>query len=251
MEIQTINLAAGAPQTFLIPGKFLEIIEAPYPLSIQFFDREGNAVADRGLVNAESGLFIDLRDEGGWGSILVESAQAQTIKVLIGSAMGGSRRQPGVVQVVDGGRARTMSGQSFMGNLFSAAGAGLLPHVQLWNPPASTKRLFVKKLVVSCSGSGGVQWDWNATALSGLDGLGRSKLADGAASVGERRNQAPAANILVNPAFMGSLGLAPNIPFILDLQEPIVLIPGRGLLIQSQTVASSLAATVDYTEDAI
>ena len=251
MEIQTINLLANVPQTFMIPAKFLEIIEAPYPVSIAFFDRNGNTFADGGLVNAESGIFVDLRDGNGWGSITVTSTLAQTIKLLIGSMIGGSRRQPGVVQVVDGGRVRTLAQQAFMANLFSGAAAGQYAHVMLWNPVGSTRRLILKRFGLVSSTSGGVQWNVRNTALANLDGLGLSKLAGGPASVAERRNEAPAANILTNPNFMGSSATQPNVPLLIDLAEPVILPPGWGFMVQAQFVASLLGSFMDYIEEQI
>jgi hypothetical protein len=249
MEIQTINLAADVPQTFLIPGKFLEIIDAPYPLSIAFYDREGNAKADGGLVNAESGLFVDLRDSDGWGSITVVSPNAQTVKLLIGSMMGGSRRQPGVVQVVDGGRSRTLAGQAFMGNLFSTGLAGQVPLVQLWNPVGSGKRLVVKSFTASQSASGGMQFGVMNTQLTTIGAKALNKLAGGAASVADRCSQSNATGLL--PDFLGSIGLGPNLPWTPPLNEPIILPPGWGLTVQGQVLASLLAAFVDFFEETI
>lgn len=250
MEIQTINLSAAAPQTFLIPGKFLEIIDAPYPFSIQIFDIFGNAMADGGLVNAESGLFVDLRDNGGWGSIQVVSAQAQTVKLLIGSMMGGSRRQPGVVQVVDGSRARVLSGTVYTAAFSIAAAAGQRPKAGLWNPAATGRRAVVKRVYAASSvATDTLILGILTVPLGTLDLTTVNKLTGAGASTNIRRTfESTAGNTGTTVALLNVTG---NKTEAFQFDDPWILNPGTGLIVQSVTDASTITVTVEFMEDLI
>jgi hypothetical protein len=249
MEIQTITFGANSlQQTFLIPGKYLEIIESAYPISVQFFDKNGNAVADQGLVNAESGLFVDLRTEGGWGALLITSSVPQQIRLLIGNAIGGSRRQPGIVQVVDGGRARTIAGLAFQAVIQAqAVTAGNRPQGQLWNPVGSQRQIVVKAMTLSSSVSMFVSVSHSANPFTTLAGNTVSKLAPNTAGVGQLRRQET--NGLAGAGSLHGSSLQSNGQIAIRFEEPVVLVPGSGIVFQSDIVVTGPQINVNAVFD--
>ena len=80
----------------------------------------------------------------------------QTVRVMYGRGVGGSRRVQGVVQTVDGGQARTMDAQAFMAPCAVSTVAGQHPHAQLWNPAGSGRLTVVKALHISSTVAGGL-----------------------------------------------------------------------------------------------
>jgi hypothetical protein len=85
-----------------------------------------------------------------------------------------------------------------------------------------------------------------ALAILGANPNGANKRAAGAVSAMELRRETTAALIAGQPLQFayGQEGL----PLILETKEPVVLVPGWGVLITNQVLSSTLGATFDYTE---
>lgn len=97
MELLPITLAANETRQFAKAGRYFEIIDSTYAVTIQFVGTGGN-ISDS-MTGALSGLFIE--DPFTHFSV-TNGAAAQTITLLImETGRGGSRRQPGNVAIVD------------------------------------------------------------------------------------------------------------------------------------------------------
>lgn len=188
---------------------------------------------------------------------LNEPATRWTIAPLSGSCAGSIRLGmgrvssssiSGVVEVVDGGRSRSLSRTAFMAPCAANTVAGQFAHCQIWMPAASTSRVIAKALKVSSSVAGGVHLRSHNAALATLYGGLLPKLINGGGliSTAEMR-QANSAAMLGNG--MGVIQIAASSSVSWEFVEPIVINPGFGLLIVHSVVNTDLVATVEgYVE---
>lgn len=94
MELLTIKLSAGESKRFEKPGRYFEIIDSTGAVRVDFYSVSGRQTDQ--MVNALSGLFL----EASYGAFTITSATSQSVSfLLLENGRGGSRRQPGVVQV--------------------------------------------------------------------------------------------------------------------------------------------------------
>lgn len=250
MEFLSLNMAAGETKVLNIAGRYLEILDAQYPISIGFVDRNGNALEDGGITNAEAGIFVNLAPVGGYAAFTVQSATAQPIRLLIGSGLGGSRRQPGVVSVVDGSRSRVLAGSSFTAAFNVSAGAGQRAKAGLWNPAGTGRRAIVKRVYVASSTSPEtILLALITAAPATIDVATWNKLASGSASTAIRRGFEATAGNTGNTVALLNVRDSRTESFNFD--DPWILTPGTGLLAQSTVDASSIWVTVEFVEEAI
>lgn len=240
LEIVPFTFSAGETKRYERAGRYVEVIEATYPLDVILYDANGGAVDF--ARNVEAGIY----SERPFAAVEIKSTAAQTVKVLVTDGRAGSRRQPGVVQVVDGGRARTMANQAFLGYIgigVTASGAALL----LLNPVGSGKRCIVRALRVTSSVAGIVGLGFHNAALAAGPFDPANKNAGSAASstklYREDRAAAPAVTF-------ESVQVAANQLLQIALQEPIVLDPGEGLFAFQAGVLTLTFAT-EFVEEGI
>lgn len=224
MELLTIALAANQTQQFAKAGTYFEVTDADYPVTIDFTGQNGSLTDT--MRNALSGLYL----EDPYSSFsITNGATAQTVRVLVmENGRGGSRRQPGVVSVVDGGKARTLAGVAGFGSVASAAAATFRSYVQIWNPPASTNRLVVESVFLSSPTAGSFELRTHNAALVTLNGSPLSKRnQDILSSIEFRSNNTSAATFgqgLINTYLQAATTLQ------LSFKEPLILDPGFGCL---------------------
>lgn len=228
IEILTENLAAGELKTFVMQGEYLEILDAQYPLDVYLMDRSGGQIST--MRKAEASFFSR---PGRFECIQLQSTTAQTVRFFVGSGDAGTRRSAGVVQVVDGGLARTRGGSAF------SSGASLNPAtvtnnagLQLWNSASAGGRsLVVEQVSAFCNVAGvGLNLRLDTVQLGAVSGFAASKLAGGADStIAQLRTQEGTAwsgKTIGTLAVPTSLSLQTFVP-----KEPIVLPPGYGLAV--------------------
>ncbi len=246
--------ANGAPQVVNVPGRYLKYVT-------------GNAGGnDAGLIVTPGGKpgskvlmypgqAITLPNDGTAGpnawTIANAIGQAQiTGTIVIGNGRIDDNTLQGVVQVVDGGKSRTLAGLSFMGAGLASAVAAQESTVELWNPAASGKRVVVESVAVQ-STTGATQIGIGIASVSqgALAAYGGSKLAGGANSQAQiyQGNTATTAT-LVEPQF-GVIGVAASATYEKKFNEPVVLPPGYGLIAWNGTVNQTLWATFEWYEE--
>lgn len=246
IEILSMNLAAGVPQEFYLSGEYFEVLDAPYPLDVTLKDRNGVPMSI--LRNAEASFFTR---PGKYGTIVVQSAQAQSVRVLYGSGDTGTRRTAGIVQVVDGERARTNAGVMFAGTVTNSPVAAQAPRCQLWNPAASGKRLIVSRSVLSTGTAQAVNVTSTNAAETGGNvtaGFAANKLLGGAAPAAELRWGNNAA--ILGTSMMG-LSFTAGQVFDWKLSGVIVVPPGMGLVVFGTAVNCTLAANFEWFEEVV
>ncbi|BEV15566.1 hypothetical protein HBDW_23540 [Herbaspirillum sp. DW155] len=176
------------------------------------------------------------------------TGQATIVGMLL-IADGGffDNRVTGSVEVIDGGKARTLGNGAFMGGVQCQAAASTYAHLQLWNPAGSGKNLIIESATYSSSINGGVFFRTNGAVLATLQGNGVAKMAGAPASVGELRYANVAAyqggnNMLV-------LNLAAGQFSTFNFKEPIVLKPGNGFLMIETIANGDLTGCFEWYEE--
>lgn len=145
---------------------------------------------------------------------------------------------------------RVLDGFAFIGGTSCSPVAAQFAHVQLWNPAGSLRRLIVSDLWII--NNAGIACTYalrhNAAALATLNSNPTAKRFGGALSGAHERQENNAAAIGTGFANF-ILQVAETVP--LTFKEPLVLEPGRGLIIQQFTVNLGLAAAWQFVEELI
>jgi len=246
LELITVPMAAGGQSRFELAGDYFEIIESQYPITVLLEDRNGAQIGRMG--SAEASYF--LRDTP-FNAITIASAQAQTVRIAFGSGEAGTRRTAGFVQVVDGGKARTLAGTAFGWASGCGATAATYASAQLWNPAGSTKRLIVKTIKASVNTPSIVAVHTRTTQLaSAASAIVNSKLPGGPAPVATMRFENLAAPT-ASPVYVDYVPFSAAGQSLITLQEPVILVPGSGLNLEQGNVNAQVNCTFEWFEETI
>lgn len=180
MELLTFAIAANETKVFKRAGRYFEIIDAAYALNVDLYDANGGK--SDGMIGALSGLFVS----GSYTEFSVSNgAAAQTVTLMIHEGQGGSRRQPGVVRVVDQGSEKTIAGAQYFGSSTRPAAGGV---VGLAGLLAGTRPLSLKRVQLGSATAGElVLWAGTAAPATGPVSLSlRNKLLAAIATVPQR-----------------------------------------------------------------
>lgn len=158
------------------------------------------------------------------------SGGALSGKITLGSGDVSDNSVVGSVEVIDGGKARTLAGNAFMVTANAAAVSGQYPHVQLLNPAGTGKNIYVEGLLASGVAAGFCNVAQYDTSLGTAPVSPPSKKLGGASGVAQARG---ANNVAALGSVAGRLmaGIyAANGQFIYRFTEPVCLAPGVGML---------------------
>lgn len=237
-----VTLAPGASGNIAVLGSYAKVSSAPAgAVQLRLDGGEAFSLQEGQGIRLPDGC-TQFRDV----TIKNTAAIAQTIVVFIGDTRFEDTRITGTVSVVDGGKARTISSQAFVGYNGNTSGGATFTVVQLRNP-TTTKRLVVKRVTLSTSIAGIVQMSRHAVAL-----------ADGPYNVYSKLLAAPAAMsaliyrdlLAATPGNqMFSLQLVANTPFVMVLEEPIVIPPGESLCFTMTVFSATFTAIYEGFEE--
>ncbi|WP_284894805.1 hypothetical protein [Burkholderia sp. lyk4-R2A-23] len=245
--------ASGASQTINAPGRYLKYVAGTAGGS------------DTGLILTPGGkpgskilLYpgqaITLPGDGTAGpnawTIANALGQAQISGiVVIGNGRLDDNTLQGTVQVVDGGKARTLAGSAYVAVGGCGAVAATYGHWQLWNPAASGKRLIVKAITAAPAGGMGVDVGFSTAVLTGSATATSTKLAGGAASSASMYSQNNATLIggTNGYEFVANFSSGGNLQYV--YQEPIVVPPGWGLTMRGEQQNVAFNGIFEYTEE--
>jgi hypothetical protein len=206
-------------------------------------------------VRMSKGGYVDLLPGQGVNHVDYEnfiitdkSGAGNTGVVLAGDYAFQDDRITGTVDVVDGGKSRTLANTAFQGTTAGLSNAGEYPHAQLWNPVSSTKRLIVKQVFMSSTVQQQVALVFHNAALTSLTATAQSKLANAASSVAETRSQSSATLLGIGAGFVAPY-LAASGNMVVTFTEPIILLPGWGLVLRGGVVASQINAAFEFIEE--
>lgn len=237
-QIYDYSIGIGQTVIALVSGGFYKLLAASGHVTIS---REGGSSIGPLLPGqGEREPFNRLQ-------ITNTSGVVNNIRILVADESFVDTRIYGSVEVIDGGRATTMAGNAFAGVASQAAVAAQFSHVQLWNPIGSGRNVAVSRVMVGTNTPTPIfAARLFNTALATLVATGLNKRAAGPASVMELRTESTVA-LLGGGSFQFAWG-AQATPLILETKEPVILLPGWGLLITNQILNAIVGATFDYTE---
>ncbi len=245
MELLTFTIGASESKRFEKAGRYLEIIDAAGPLHIDMNDGSGNR-ADS-MRNALSGFYSE---EPFSAFEVTNPGAAQTVTIMITDRRGGSRRQPGTVSVIDGGRARTLSGASFIAPVIGAAVAAQNTHAQLWNPNTATRRIVLKSITISSSVAGRMHIRIHNTAATTSWGTMFNKNI-GAAAIPDAEMRFGSSVGLIGSGGLGFFELQAGNCFVYRFEDPLIIAPGVGVLVWHAALNADVLAVFDGYAEAI
>ncbi|WP_151446726.1 hypothetical protein [Lacisediminimonas profundi] len=231
-------LTAGARYEFSEPIDYIYILTAATAdLTMEWY-RQGRKVDE--VQNVGAGYAEFFREP--IDRIVIVSTGGQTVKFAtrLGAEIRNDTPPNGNVTITgtpsvnianvtsnyDYGKVRSSSGQNFIGGEALTAPA-TAPNVQLWNPAASGKTLYVERALLMSSGSMYASLSLHNAALTTLAQQGKNKLLAGANAVAQIRTQDAA-----NPGTViaGKIAILNNGNVLLDWSKnPIAVPQGYGL----------------------
>lgn len=236
MQQLTFQLTAGQTKVFDSAGCYFEIIDSTGTVNVNFTDSHGSRTKDGELLAVLSGTY--LRQKYSRWEITDVSGATNQVTIFYGFGDGGTRRAPGIVSVVDGGKSRTLAGQAFIGYMGNTVGANNI-EVQIFNPSA-TKRLVIKRLTLTCSIAVLAQLARHNAVLTGGGPFDvyNKLIAAPAAMTARLYRDNPVA--IIGSGFE-SIQLSANAPFVKVLEEPLVIPNGESVCIYFATAGAATA----------
>lgn len=168
--------------------------------------------------------------------------------VVLSTAGFRNYRISGDVNVLDGGKSRTLANMAFGGVVTSPAVSAQNSRVQLWNPAGSGIRCVVESIQV-VNGQAGYEGGYlafNAAQLTTVAPAGIAKLSGG---------NAPVAKLCIDATASGATGSESSIiapaqaAYQIKFAEPLVVTPGYGLLVWGATLNQNMQANFEWYEE--
>jgi hypothetical protein len=181
---------------------------------------------------------------------IVPTSTGCTGTVRIGMGRVTSAKLSGVVQTIDGARARSISNAAFAAYGFTSPAAGAYSTVQLWNNGTGGKNLILNDLAVLSNSAGAVAVSVHIVnaALANQIQPGRSKRAGGADSAcGVIRGQATTQASNMVRTFL----MPVSTTMVWKPVEPLVIPPNFGVIVQNIGQNIDVGASFDWFEEPI
>lgn len=232
------------------------------PLGGQIINAKGRFFKYRtgtGLIRVKltDGAVIDLLPGQGVSNrnfesieIVDKSGIANTGTILAGDFDFRDERISGTVDVVDGGKSRTLANSAFMVNILATGVAGQNSHAQLFNPAASGKNVIVEAVTVSSDTAGFIYMFRHTVQLPTFEAAGQSKKLGGANSAASGYRTLNVGSVAVVASLLGEY-VGPNTPFTYTPKEPIIIPPGYGLVVYQAVAAIAIDATFEWYEEPV
>lgn len=241
-KIYTYTVPAGGSVNILVEGSFFKVLACAGPVSVTGdFGKLGPILAGQGLRGQNSSNFM-VNDESGADNV---------VRILIADDGFIDDRISGEVSVIDGGKARTYSGQAFCSAQYCAAIAAQYSYVQLMNPAGSGKIVVLEGFSASSNALSGIAAGIYSTPLTTSTINAISKLAGGAAGVAQRRTQNNAVAWVVSANQSVAAQVNTGSVLIINLREPVVLPPGNGFVVMNTTLGNDLTCTFEHFEEVL
>lgn len=244
MQNLRFAMAAGETKIFELAGRYLEIIESAGPVTIELYDANGGQSDE--ARDVLSGTYMTEP----YARIAIYSATAQTVELFLSARGGGTKRQPGTVNVVDSDRATTIADQAINAKISQVAVAGQFPYLQIWNPPGSGVVLTIEKLTINCSQACNFTLA-RETVQSGLSAL---QYSDSKRWTLAAPKLSKGAKIIGTSAVFGALGnntqliMPANQPIVYQPKRPIVIYGGVGMGMWADVVNTAVVVMAEWVE---
>lgn len=241
-KVYPVSMQPGESVQLLVQGSYFKIASSTGVLDVtgDTFGTIEGVLAGQGL-RGYPFQRLTLRDRSGVGNV---------VRLLVADELFIDDRITGSVEVIDGGRNRSMVSAAFSGVGYSAAVAGMKAHVQLYNPPGSGRRLVVKSVkVIAYVGS------WNAdlrmlnSPLAGTVNAPACKMLGGASGVAQLRDQANAGLMFSGESLMTFGGASSGSSDAFRFEEPILIGPGKGMVVFLYQENATLQVPIEWFEE--
>lgn len=241
------TMAGYGSQNIETAGRFVKYVNGTGKIRVRF-DKGGyiDLLPGQGCTGLDFSR-LTIEDRSGAGNVGV---------LLAGAFMFQDDRISGTVDVVDGGRLRTLSGQSFLVAGGCLAYAGTYSCWQIWNPPGSGKRVAVGGYSMTGATAGAVSILSASGAAANAGNQSASKLIKDTGAPGSGaalmryENRANLANVGAEMA-LDFVNIQASSSYTRTLKEPILLMPGSGLLMRYEVVNATINGTWEWTEEAV
>jgi len=188
-----------------------------------------------------------------WSMLNLKGEATIVGQVLMGQGEFFDNRISGSVEVVDGGKARTIAGTTFMQCIAVGPVAGQLAFAELWNPAGSNRRLVVKSVFAATgtSGTNGIVLSYATQALATLIANCQAKRPGAATSIAQARSTNSASTAVVAGQSLYREPGPNGVKLGRVFDEPLIIDPGYGLLVYTDDMGASLQANVEFIEELI
>lgn len=235
------NLAPNSGTVMDIAGKFFKY-------------RSGTGVI---TVRTSKGGSVDLLPgQGVWNveftslTIKDKSGAQNAGVILAGDFDFHDDRITGTVDVVDGGKARSLSGSAFSLTFKTDPAAGMTSRLGLWNPSAN-KNVVIESIAMSAAAALSVTI-YKGPLLNWPAGAGAPKSqGSAAASVAQASADALVSTFTPGTQSMWSLSVAASGKDIWVPKEPIILTPGTGIVMWAQAWNMGFNGSFEWFEEAV
>ncbi|WP_290904448.1 hypothetical protein [Aquabacterium sp.] len=170
--------------------------------------------------------------------------------VRIGNARVTSNKLQGIVQIVDGGKTRTVANQAFSSSMATQGSAGNCGVVALYNPAGSGRRAICSSFMTSCNVNSGYVIAKLKTGIfvsSTGTRFGISRKVGGAAGVCAAGGMSEQVVQTGQPEEV-IVYAATTTPLIVRMDEPFILEPGSFLSVQGPA-NSSISSSFHWYEE--
>lgn len=242
-----LNLAVGAAQPVYQVGNYV-------------YYKSGSAggadpsikvktdLGDEYILQPGQGFRLDNRVFGN-----LQITNAGGVNTIIGQVLiadGGffDNRVTGSVEVIDGGKNRTLAASVFYGYGYSVPVANQYGYVQLYNPAASGKRVVLGQITYAANQAASVIGHLTiySSGLASFWGNAKNKNIGAPDSSAQIRTQQSAG--VLSTAYMADLYMPGALNQTLKFNEPIILTPGTGVMIDSP-MGVGLSANFEFYEE--
>lgn len=248
MELLTITLAANETKQFARAGRYFEIIASDAAINVAFYGLGGGQTDS--MMNALSGLFLE--DPYAAFSITNSGAAQSITLLLMETGRGGSRRQPGVVSVVDQGAYKSGLGKQFVASFTRNSSSGAVGVVG--GLKADTGSFAVKRLMLSSTTAGvlGLYFGSAAPTVNAgttaqiVSKLATAPVATASRVYGDAATGVPTGAELPGVALIANVQVGANAYSEVPLTTPLILPQGYVLAVASLAVNRDVSMVFDF-----
>ncbi|KVX90844.1 hypothetical protein WL10_13505 [Burkholderia ubonensis] len=246
MSIQSydIQIPAGGAQTLEAGGQIFDFLSSGSAFDqIQVLPefQQGNVTLKQGQ-GFDAGKVVNRWYVKNPGTTAINGT------VVLSTAGFRNFRISGDVNVLDGGKSRTIANQAFSVYGGVTAVAAQYSRMQLWNPANSGVRLILEALeFLDGPVANSVSILFQGAALATVVGNGIAKLAGGTAAKGQLNSDTTAAAPAGNFSFALGTPASTNLQF--SPKEPVVIPPGWGLTFWGNTQNAYFGMQMEWYEE--
>lgn len=250
MQLYDITIAANTTRQLDAPGSYF----------YYYAGSAGGADSTITLRGLSSGLRLILKPgqafrlptgqkETAW--VMTNYANTATIigSVLVGDGDVTDNRVTGSVEVVDGGKNRTLAKTAFMVGGSRLGVAAQYTFLQLWNQAGSGKNVIIESMNLSSSAASGLWVFGDTSTRPNLLSNPVSKLINSGVSSVASLKYENSATAPATPMF--TISVAASATQQIKFNEPIIIPPGTGLSAMNTGFSADLLATFEFFEESI